>query len=458
MQAEDLWNRAQPILKARMPARYESFLRWVKAVDLAEQTLTLEIPSGYPREFGNRDRATIEETLFEAANGTTYQVQFRMATSEDNGHSQGQFAQGVPVGQATAPLGEAPPAPQQAPARQDLSTGFPNPKYTFESFVAGKHGQFAYAAAQAVAENPGRAYNPLFIYGSTGLGKTHLLHAIAQRLLASNPRAKICYVHSEKFTNEVISGIHTNTMNDLRQRYRNNDLLLIDDIQFIEGKAATQEEFFHTFNTLHEAGKQVVIVSDRQPKDLAHLEARLRTRFEWGLLTDIQAPDLETRIAILRKKADIDQIKVPDEVLELIAGAYGDSVRELEGAFIRVIAYASMHKCDPTLEVAQQLLGANQRTVTKERIRAIVADYYGVTEEDLRSPKRNKEFTLPRHVACYLTRELTGASFQLIGRFYDRDHTSIMHGINKIKDDIEANNTFATQVLHLKGRIQAAGN
>ncbi len=445
MQAEDLWNRTLPILKERLPVRFEHFYKNVRAVDLdqEDQTLTLEIPNGYPREMANRDRPTIEESIYEAANGRQYQVRFRMALAEEpNGHGPA-YQEPVPV----APL-----------ARQDSVTGFPNPKYTFASFVAGKHGQFAYAAAQAVADNPGRAYNPLFIYGATGLGKTHLMHAIGHKLLQVNPRAKICYVPSEKFTNEVINGIRTETMNDLRQRYRSIDLLLIDDIQFIEGKAATQEEFFHTFNTLHEAGKQVVIASDRPPKDLAHLEARLRTRFEWGLLTDIQAPDLETRIAILRKKAELDSFQVPDEVVEFIAGSFHDSVRELEGAFIRVMAFASLNNLSPSLEIAQQILGTNVRQVTKERIRSVVAEHYSVTEEDLRSPKRNKEYTGPRHIACYLIREMTGASFQAIGRFFDRDHTSIMHGISKVRDEVSSDNQLAATIAFLKTKINAAVN
>jgi len=446
MQAEDLWNKTLPILKARMPGRYESFYKVCKAIDLDDQTLTLEIPSGYPRDWANRDRGAIEESVYEAANGTEYQVRFKIGSAEENGFGAIHIAEPVPQ-QATAPL-----------TRQETHTGFPNPKYTFASFVAGKHGQFAHAAAQAVAENPGRAYNPLFIHGATGLGKTHLMHAIGHRLLQHNPRAKVCYVPSEKFTNEVINGIRTETMNDLRQRYRSIDLLLIDDIQFIAGKAATQEEFFHTFNTLHEAGKQVVITSDCPPKELAHLEARLRTRFEWGLLTDLQAPDLETRIAILRKKAELDAFQVQDEVIEFIAGAFHDSVRELEGAFIRVMAFASLNNVLPDLAVAQQILGTNVRQVTKERIRSVVADHYGVTEEDLRSPKRNKEFTLPRHISCYLIREMTGASFQAIGRFFDRDHTSIMHGINKIRDEVGSDNHLAATIMHLKTKINAAVN
>lgn len=448
MQAEDLWNRTLPILKERIiPGRFESIYKRVRAVELdqEDQTLTLEIPNGYPRDIANRDRPTIEESIYEAANGVQFQVRFRMAAAEEN------------HGQAPAPDAVSPP-PTAPLVRQDNTTGFPNPKYTFASFVAGKHGQFAYAAAQAVADNPGRAYNPLFIYGATGLGKTHLMHAIGHKLLQANPRAHVCYVPSEKFTNEVINGIRTETMNDLRQRYRSIDLLLIDDIQFIEGKPSTQEEFFHTFNTLHEAGKQVVIASDRPPKDLAHLEARLRTRFEWGLLTDIQAPDLETRIAILRKKAELDSFQVPDEVVEFIAGAFHDSVRELEGAFIRVMAFASLNNLPPSLEIAQQILGTNVRQVTKERIRAVVAEHYGVTEEDLRSPKRNKEYTLPRHIACYLIREMTGASFQQIGRFFDRDHTSIMHGINKIREEVNANNQLAATIAFLKTKINAAVN
>jgi chromosomal replication initiator protein len=306
----------------------------------------------------------------------------------------------------------------------------------------------------AVSDKPGGTYNPLFIYGASGLGKTHLMHAIGHRLLATNPRAKVVYVSSEKFTNEVITGIRTDSMNDLRKRYRDLDLLLIDDIQFIERTTATQEEFFHTFNALYEHGKQIVIAGDRPPKQLPQIEERLRTRFEWGLQTDIQAPDLETRIAILRKKADLETIVVPDDVLDFIAGAMCDNVRELEGAYLKVVAFASIHGRPVSRELAIEVLGtANVRPITMARICEVVAEAYNVTAEDLVGPRRVKEFTLPRHIACYLVREMTGASFQAIGRHFRRDHTSIMHGIKNISEELLCDTNLGANIAHLKSRI-----
>ena len=444
MQAEEIWNLALPKLKDRMPGRYESFIKAFVPIDFNGQILTLQTPMGYLPVFANSDRPTIEQSVYEAANGARIQVNFSMAEARS-------VLETVP---APPPNLEFTPPRGTQPLAAHAAVGILNPKYTFDSFVVGNHGKFAHAAAWAVANNPGKAYNPLFIHGGVGLGKTHLMHAIGHLLLLANPRAKVAYVSTEKFTNEVINGIRTESMNDLRTRYRSIDLLLIDDIQFIERTTATQEEFFHTFNALHEAGKQLVIVSDRPPKQLTHLEDRLRNRFEWGLQTDIQAPDLETRIAILRKKAEQDGFEVPDEVLDFIAGAYHDNVRELEGAFIRVMAFASLNGSKPTLDSAQHILGtANVKPVTMERIATVIADHFNVSLEDLQSPKRNKEYTQPRHIACYLIREMTGSSFQAIGRFFDRDHTSIMHGINKVKGEIALDMTKAASMMHLKGRI-----
>lgn len=310
-----------------------------------------------------------------------------------------------------------------------------NTKYTFESFVIGNHNRFSNAAAQRVAESPGKAYNPLFIYGGVGLGKTHLMHAIGNYMMENSPDVKVAYLSSERFTNELINSIKDDKMIEFKNRYRNIDLLLIDDIQFIEGKERTQEEFFHTFNTLHDAGKQIVISSDRPPKEISALEDRLRSRFEMGLLTDVQPPDFETRIAILKKKAEMEGIAVSDEVLHYIAGAFKDNVRELEGAFIRVIAHASLMNSPTTVSLAKTILGREpSKELTLDDIQNAVADFYGIMAEDLKSNIKTKEITWARHVAMYISRDRTKYALQRISLAFGRkDHTTVLHAYEKVK-------------------------
>ncbi len=315
-----------------------------------------------------------------------------------------------------------------------------NPKYTFESFVVGDSNRFAHAASLAVAEAPARAYNPLFIYGGVGLGKTHLMQAIGHFVMENNPYYKVVYVSSEKFTNELINAIQKNKTAGFRGKYRTVDLLLVDDIQFLAGKESTQEEFFHTFNALHEASKQIVISSDRPPKEIPTLEDRLRSRFEWGLITDIQAPDLETRIAILQKKATAEGWKLPNDVFVYIANLINSNIRELEGALIRVIAYSSLTKREITIELAEEVLrdiiSTQQATrITIPLIQQAVAEYYDLTVEDLKSKRRTQNITLPRQIAMYLSRELTDSSLPKIGEeFGGRDHTTVMHGCDRVKE------------------------
>jgi chromosomal replication initiator protein len=338
------------------------------------------------------------------------------------------------------------------------TVGILNAKYTFSTFVIGSHSHFAHAAAMAVAESPAKAYNPLFIYGDVGLGKTHLMHAIAHHLLSRHPEMKVAYLSSEKFTNELINAIKEDRMMDFKNRYRQIDLLLVDDIQFMEGKEATQEEFFHTFNALHEAGKQIVISSDRPPKEIAALTDRLRNRFEWGLITDIQTPDLETRIAILKKKADMDAIQAPDDVLQYIATAYPKNVRELEGAFIRVMAYSSLSNENLSIQLAQKALGtmAPVRQVSIPTINEIVAEHYHLEVADLIGSRRTKEISLARQVAMYLARELTELSLNVIGnRFGGRDHTTVMHAIDKIKTQLSRDTQLAADLNKFMQRLKS---
>lgn len=320
-----------------------------------------------------------------------------------------------------------------------------NPKYTFDTFVIGNSNRFAHAASLAVAEAPAQAYNPLFIYGGVGLGKTHLMHAIGHYILGQNPNSKVVYVSSEKFTNELINSIREYRNEEFRNKYRNIDVLLVDDIQFIAGKEGTQEEFFHTFNALHEANKQIIISSDRPPKEIPTLEDRLRSRFEWGLIADIQPPDLETRIAILRKKANVENIIVNDNVMLYIASKIQSNIRELEGALIRVVAYSSLTNSEVTEELAEEALKdilSNNKSIeiTVELIKEIVSKNFRIKIDDFNSKKRTRAIAYPRQVAMYLTRELTDLSLPKIGdEFGGRDHTTVIHAYDKISTEINDN-------------------
>jgi chromosomal replication initiator protein len=350
------------------------------------------------------------------------------------------------------------------PASASLTTGIPdsplNPRYSFETFVIGSSNRFAHAAAVAVAEAPGKAYNPLLVYGDSGLGKTHLLHAIGHYVRNLWTGAKIRYVSSEAFTNDVINAIKDANTAALQRRYRDVDVLLVDDIQFLEGKQQTQEEFFHTFNTLHNANKQIVISSDRPPKRLTQLEDRLRNRFEWGLLTDVQPPDLETRIAILRKKAAADRLSAPADVLEFIASRIQTNIRELEGALIRVTAFASINQQDVDMTLAEIVLKdlipeGGEPEVTAGLIIAQTASYFGFSIEDLCGPSRTRALVTARQIAMYLCRELTELSLPKIGQqFGGRDHTTVMNADRRIRKDLaERRNTFH-QITELTTRIK----
>jgi len=318
-----------------------------------------------------------------------------------------------------------------------------NPKYTFENFVVGPNNSMAHAAAVAVAESPGRAYNPLFIYGGVGLGKTHLMHAVGHSVAKRFPHLKIEYVSTETFTNELINAIREDRMAEFRERYRSVDLLLVDDIQFIAGKERTQEEFFHTFNALYEAHKQIILSSDRPPKDILTLEARLRSRFEWGLITDIQPPDLETRIAILKMNAEQRGLRIGEEVLEYIARQVTSNIRELEGALMRAIAYASLNGVELTRSVAAKALSdifaPREVEVDPQEIVRKVAEHFALRPEDLLGGGRRKEVVLPRQIAMYLVRELTRASLPEIGQLFGgRDHTTVLYAIQKIQELAES--------------------
>ncbi len=319
-----------------------------------------------------------------------------------------------------------------------------NPQYTFESFVIGASNRFAHAACAAVAESPAKAYNPLFLYGGVGLGKTHLMHAIGHHILSKNANAKIIYLSTESFMNELINAIKDDKNEEFRNKYRNADVLLIDDIQFIQQKESTQEEFFHTFNALHNSAKQIIISSDRPPKEIATLEDRLRSRFEMGLITDIQPPDYETRIAILRKKSQNDNKSVPDEVIEYVAKNINSNIRELEGAITRISAYADLNNKPITLAVAEDALktllnGKDKKEITVNDVKERVAQYYGITVEELQQKKRTKEIAYARQVAMYISKEhIPDITYAMVGEhFGGKDHTTVMHAVSKISSEVK---------------------
>ena len=335
-----------------------------------------------------------------------------------------------------------------------------NPKYTFDTFVVGKSNNFAHAASLAVVEAPGMAYNPLFLYGGVGLGKTHLMHAIGHAVKEANPAARIVYVTSEMFTNDMIEAVRAGKNVEFRQRYRNVDLLMIDDIQFIAGKQAVQEEFFNTFNTLHNAGKQIVISSDRPPKEIKALEERLSSRFEWGLVADIQAPDLETRTAILRNRAQNEHVEVGDDIINFIAENFVDNIRKLEGSLNRVIMYARLKRMPITLSFAKEAMKdmlpqKKDIIVTPERIRDTVAEYYSIPVESIMSQRRDKEVVMPRQIAMYFCHTLLSLPYKRIAILFDRnDHTTAISACNKITQMIAEDPSFADTIESIKVRIR----
>lgn len=333
-----------------------------------------------------------------------------------------------------------------------------NPKYTFETFVVGNNNRFAHAAALAVGNAPGNSYNPLFIYGGVGLGKTHLMHAIGNRILENNTKSNVLYVTSEKFTNQLINAIKDNKTEMFRNKYRNIDALLIDDIQFIAGKDRVQEEFFHTFNTLREDGKQIIISSDKPPRDIEFLEDRLKSRFEWGLLADISCPDYETRLAILRKKAQDENIIIDDSILSDIATKIDSNIRELEGVFNKIVARASLTHSPITIELAENIINEfkyeSEKVISHDFIKETVAKYFSIDKDDLAGSKRSNDIAFPRQIAMYLCREVANMSFPQIGAaFGNRDHSTVMHGYNKIAKEMKEKNSTKLIVESVKNII-----
>src|SRR5580704_6523523 len=449
---EYLWQSCLGALENRFTKPI--FETWIKPMRVSRMTtdeVTLTVQNAFAKDWAeNRLKATILGTLTEIM-GAPMNVRFVINEEADPGAGQSEHSL-LPV-----------PSTATATIIEDFRHTGLTERYTFEQFVVGATNRFAHAAAQAVADSPARAYNPLFIYGAVGLGKTHLMHAIGHRVLVSDPKARVVYVSSETFTNEFITAIKNNQTVEFRNRYRTVDVLLIDDIQFLEGKEQTQEEFFHTFNTLHEASKQLVISSDRPPKDIQTLENRLRSRFEWGLLTDIQQPDLETREAILRKKAESEKIRVPHEVTSYIAKIIPSNIRQLEGALIKLTAYASLYKKEITVELATEVL-RNEisevplRKVTISLIKEKAARFHGITVKKLEGQRRDQRLTVQRQIAMYLACELTNASLPQIAReFGKKDHTTVMYARDKVKQQQDHDPEFRSKVRSVQATITQEG-
>ncbi len=443
--SNELWQSALAALESKFSKPiYEMWIKPLRLVSLNGNRLLLAVQNNFARDWvENRLKAQIVEVLA-GIFGNAVELEFMIG----------------PEGEGAEPQGSAPAAPASVRIAGDHRGANLNSRYTFDEFVIGNSNRFAHAAAQAVAAAPARAYNPLFLYGGVGLGKTHLMHAIGHRALQDNPDANVVYVSSEKFTNEFIIAVQNNKTVEFRNKYRQVDVLLIDDIQFLEGKEGTQEEFFHTFNALHESGRQLVISSDRPPKEIQTLENRLRSRFEWGLLTDIQPPDLETREAILRKKALSEKIPVPDEVTSFIAKVIPSNIRELEGALIRVVAYASLTKSAITVDLAAEVLKnavaqAPLRRITIPSIKEKVAKAHGLTVKEMDNHRRDQRVAAPRQIAMYVCTELTDCSLPHIAReFNKKDHTTVMYARDKVKEQMQRDEAYRNKIRSLVALCQ----
>ena len=451
--AEQIWEETLEEIESKLSTpSFETWFQPTEILGIQKNTALIEVPNEFAKDWlETRYSKLIEESLLATTNNS-YEIKFIIPEMED----EIDFDEEEETQETEVEAEEDETTVNEVQA--DL-----NSEYTFDTFVIGSSNQFAHAASLAVAEAPAKAYNPLFIYGDVGLGKTHLMHAIGNYVLNHKSDLQIMYLTSEEFTNRLINAIKDDRTMEFRNEYRNIDILLIDDIQFLAGKERTQEEFFHTFNALHEANKQIIISSDRPPKEIPTLEERLRSRFEWGLITDIQKPDLETRIAILKKKATLEDIKLPNDVIVYIANQFKTNIRELEGALIRVVAYSSLSNEQITVDLAKKALqnminesdGRTNREITVSLIQQIVGDYYEISVDKMKSKKRTRAIAFPRQIAMYLSRELTDLSLPQIGkRFGGRDHSTVIHAYDKIKNKIAEEEQFEKTIANLTEQIQ----
>ena len=446
-----LWEDTLTHLELNLSSQhFSTWIKPLKLVKIEQDMVYLEVPNRFVLDWVKDNYSKLIQKILEELSAVNYRLQFSVT---------GQARDGLPrPGETTE--SPNPPVNSQKKAVNNIHSADINlnRKYSFEEFVSGSSNQFAYAAAMAVANNPATTYNPLFIYGGVGLGKTHLVNAIGNAILNKSPQMRICYYTSEKFMNELINSLRYNRMDEFRNKFRSMDVLLIDDIQFIAGKERTQEEFFHTFNALYESHKQIIVTSDKFPKDIPGLEERLRSRFEWGLIADIQPPDVETKLAILKMKAEQNSIKLPEEVSSFLANSVCSNVRELEGYLIRIGAYASLTSTPVSIEMARDVLKdilvERNKELTVEEILKRVSSHFNIKISDIKSPKRLKAVVLPRQIAMYLSRQLTSSSYPEIGeRFGGKDHSTIIHAIRKIEKLIEEDFQLSSTIENLKKEL-----
>lgn len=438
-----IWENTLKLIREELAeVSYNTWFKVIQPIEIADEYVILCAPNEFIKNILETRYITLIFNALQQVTSREYEIKIILPEEKESG------AVGR-SGQVQGSKGDTP----------ESDIGILNPKYTFDTFVIGNSNRFAHAASLAVSEAPAKAYNPLFIYGGVGLGKTHLMHAIGHYILRNNPRTRVVYTTSEKFTNDLINSIRDDKNVEFRNRYRTTDVLLVDDIQFIADKERTQEEFFHTFNSLYEASKQIIISSDRPPKEIPTLEDRLRSRFEWGLICDIQPPDFETRIAILKKKAKLENIETPDEVLIFIAKKIESNIRELEGALIRVAAYSSLTNREINMELTQEALkdffsNSKPRMITVDLIKRVISEYYSIRIEDFKSKKRTRAIAFPRQVAMYLTRELTDLSLPKIGEeFGGRDHTMVLHAYDKISAEIKTDESLKLAIDEIQKRL-----
>lgn len=470
LSAKEVWSRLLDVAKQELPE--QTFRTWLEPTEplaVEGHKLVVAAPDQFAADWNESKHAAILSGLAPVALGHPMTVVFTVTDAMKTRPQMDLFVAppaGAAVAEAEAPRGTA-AAARQAPAAPPPPL---SDRYTFDYFVIGKSNELAAAAAHAVAQAPGKTYNPLFIYGETGLGKTHLMQAVAHELLLRKPNTRITYLGTEQFTNELVASIQGRTTAEFRRRFRESDLLLVDDVQFLKGKESTQEEFFHTFNALYEAGRQIILTSDRPPAEIPGLEARLVSRFQWGMVADVELPDLEHRIAILRQKAQLDHLEmtIPDEVIRFIAEHVRSSVRELEGSIIKLLAYASLKHREITVELAREALrdklrgaaesgsGAGGRTrLDPATIQQVVAKEWGVTTEGLKSKTRTKTLAVPRQVAMHLMRELLGLQLVEIGAaFGGRDHSTVIHSLDRVAEMLKEDDGFAQRVSRVRAMLE----
>jgi chromosomal replication initiator protein len=447
MPATELWNRCLSALSEKVNQKsFDIWLKPLRALSLKENLLEIEVPNKFFKDWISENYQSLICEVLQQLSKKSLSLSLSLRDGKEE-----------PVMEIKEGKTKEKPAPKTV--RQATKEDGLNPSYTFNAFVVGSSNQFAHAAALAVANLPAKNYNPLFIYGGVGLGKTHLVNAIGNQVVENDPAAKVCYLSSEKFTNELINCLRYEKMTDFRNKYRTKDVLLVDDIQFLGGKERTQEEFFHTFNALYDSNKQIVITSDKLPKDIPGLEERLRSRISWGLIADIQPPDIETKVAILCKKAELYNISLSNEVGLFLAGQLGSNIRELEGALTRLRAFSSLTgqeiNASMAKEILRDILSDRQKAITVENIQKIVANNYNIKVSDLKSSKKSKIYALPRQIAMYLCRTMTKASFPEIGtKFGGKDHSTVIHAFRQIEKRAAEDRDLKSVIDSLRNELQ----